>query len=100
MKTILIYFFLWCMLSVSEILTQCTSFCFCTGDTVLFGNTLDWYFSDGLVMVNKHNVSKTALGFPNPARWTSKYGSVTINQWGREFPMRGLNEAGLAIVRR
>jgi penicillin V acylase-like amidase (Ntn superfamily) len=77
--------------------SQCSSFCFCIGDTVLFGNTLDWYFEDGLIVVNKRNVSKTALGFSNPAKWASKYGSITINQWGREFPQRGMNEAGLAV---
>jgi len=75
----------------------CTSFCFCAGDTVLFGNTLDWYIGDGLVVINKRNVSKTAIWYPNPAKWTSKYGSVTINQWGREFPSRGMNEAGLVV---
>jgi choloylglycine hydrolase len=31
------------------------------------------------------------------ARWTSKYGSVTFNQYGRETPMGGMNEAGLVI---
>jgi choloylglycine hydrolase len=30
-------------------------------------------------------------------RWTSKYGSVTFNQFGREFPVGGINEQGLVI---
>ena len=29
--------------------------------------------------------------------WTSKYGSATFNQYGREFPMGGMNEAGLVV---
>lgn len=30
--------------------------------------------------------------------WTSRYASVTFNQWGREFPMDGMNEAGLVVA--
>jgi len=78
-------------------LAECTSFCFCAGDSVLFGNTLDWHVGEGLVVINKRNVTKTALFCANPAQWTSKYGSVTVNQWGRELPARGMNEAGLVI---
>jgi penicillin V acylase-like amidase (Ntn superfamily) len=76
---------------------ECTSFCFETNDTILFGNNLDAYISDGLVVVNKRNVFKIAIWQSNPVNWTSKYGSLTFNQWGREFPSRGINEAGLAV---
>jgi choloylglycine hydrolase len=31
------------------------------------------------------------------AEWVSKYGSVTFNQYGREMPSGGMNEAGLVI---
>jgi choloylglycine hydrolase len=48
-------------------------------------------------MVNKHGVAKTAATADNPAQWVSKYGSVTFNQYGREFPLGGMNEAGLII---
>ena len=50
-------------------------------------------------MVNKRGVEKTAPLPPSerPARWVSKHGSVTFNQYGREFPNGGLNEAGLAV---
>src|SRR6185295_11423871 len=35
---------------------------------------------------------------PNkPAHWTSKYGSVTFNQVGRELPYGGINEKGLDV---
>ena len=56
----------------------------------------------GLIIVNKRNVSKTAL-YPTdwtggePVSWTSKYGSVTVNHWGREFSFDGMNEAGLVV---
>jgi choloylglycine hydrolase len=32
-----------------------------------------------------------------PPTWTAQYGSVTFNQYGREFPVGGMNEAGLAV---
>jgi penicillin V acylase-like amidase (Ntn superfamily) len=52
---------------------------------------------DGLVVVNKRGVEKIALTDDNPARWTSRYGSVTFNQYGREFPSGGMNEKGLVV---
>ncbi len=33
-----------------------------------------------------------------PAYWISKYGSVTFNQAGMEFPMAGMNEKGLVVA--
>jgi penicillin V acylase-like amidase (Ntn superfamily) len=77
----------------------CTTFCLRKDATAVFGKNYDWHFDDGLVVVNKRDVTKTAA-LPPPARaakWTSKYGSVTFNQFGREFPNGGLNEAGLAL---
>jgi len=31
------------------------------------------------------------------AKWISKYGSITFNQYGRENPAGGMNEAGLVV---
>jgi penicillin V acylase-like amidase (Ntn superfamily) len=77
----------------------CTTFCLRKGATAVFGKNYDWHFDDGLVLVNKRGVAKTATPPTDgpPARWTSRYGSVTFNQFGREFPSGGLNEAGLAL---
>ncbi len=77
--------------------SDCTSICFTAGKTVIFGNNLDWYSGSGMLVVNKRNVAKTGCWFSNKPSWTSKYGSITINQFGREFPSRGMNEAGLAV---
>jgi choloylglycine hydrolase len=56
---------------------------------------------DGLVIVNKRGVVKTAIktrgAIGQPANWISKFGSVTFNQYGRELPMGGMNEAGLVV---
>jgi choloylglycine hydrolase len=50
-----------------------------------------------LIVVNKRGVAKSALSESNPAKWVSKYGSMTFNQYGRELPLGGMNEAGLVI---
>jgi choloylglycine hydrolase len=77
----------------------CSTFCLDAAGTAgpIFGKNYDWDVPDGLVIVNKRNVTKTGMTFDNPARWTSTYGSVTFNQYGRELPCGGMNEAGLVI---
>jgi len=77
----------------------CTAFVMRGGGTFLLAKNLDWAIGDGFVFVNKRGVSKEAFstGTASPLRWTSKYGSVTFNQFGREFPLGGMNEAGLVI---
>ena len=77
----------------------CTAFVMRGGGAVLLAKNLDWPVGEGLVLVNKRDVVKEAFGGSRSAalRWTSKYGSVTFNQFGREFPLGGINEAGLVI---
>ena len=79
----------------------CTTFCLDHGDQPVFGRNYDWMVGDGLVIVNKRGVTKAAWSRPhetaNRLTWTSKYGSATFNQHGREFPMGGINEAGLVV---
>jgi len=80
---------------------SCTTFLLDNGGQPLFGRNLDWYLGDGLVIINKRGVEKTANPDPfnrvNLLTWTSKYGSATFNQHGREFPLGGMNEAGLVV---
>lgn len=79
-------------------LQSCTTFCIQTDDELVFGKNYDWMISDGIVFVNKKDIVKTAFTKKNsPASWVSKYGSVTFNQFGREFPMGGMNETGLVV---
>jgi len=75
----------------------CTTFCLKSKGEVLFGKNYDWMIGDGLVFVNKRGVAKTSSEETNPAKWISKYGSVTFNQYGWENPSGGMNEAGLVI---
>jgi penicillin V acylase-like amidase (Ntn superfamily) len=77
----------------------CTTFVMQDKGRVYFGRNLDWDWENGWVVVNPRNVQKTALVAPGnpPAKWTSKFGSVTFNQFGDEMPFGGMNEAGLVI---
>lgn len=77
----------------------CTAFVFQGRGALYLARNLDGPIGDGMILVNKKGVAKEAFGAPDaaPLRWTSKYGSVTFNQLGREFPLGGLNETGLAV---
>lgn len=76
----------------------CTTFYIYAGGDAVVGKSYDWSVSDGLVVVNKRGIAKEALvAEDNRARWTSTYGSVTFNQYGREMPMGGINEVGLVV---
>ena len=80
-----------------QVTYACTTFCFLQDNAWIYGRNYDWYTEHCLIMVNKRGVTKTALTKDNPAQWKSKYGSITFNQYGREFPLGGMNEAGLVI---
>ena len=75
----------------------CTTFCFSENREWIFGRNYDWSIEDCLIVVNKRSVLKTAFTRDNPATWISRYGSITFNQYGREFPLGGMNQAGLVI---
>ncbi|MCP4542198.1 MAG: serine hydrolase [Chloroflexi bacterium] len=78
----------------------CTSFCLDNDGHAVFGTNFDNSIHEGLLYINKRNVSKTAheSGVTGEyARWTSKYGSVTFNLVGYQFVWAGMNEAGLTL---
>ena len=75
----------------------CTTFCLRDSGRVIFGKNYDWNIGDGLLIVNPRGLARVADSGDRPARWTARYGSVTFNQYGRDFPSGGMNEAGLAI---
>ena len=81
--------------------TACTTFNLRSGDVNIFGKNYDWSVGEGAVIINKRGVAKTATKVNGetgtPAVWKSKYGSITFNQYGREFPTGGINEAGLVV---
>jgi choloylglycine hydrolase len=78
---------------------QCTAFCLRGRGNVVVGKNLDWPVEDGLVVVNKRGTEKQSW-VPHgatPLTWVSRFGSLTFNQFGREFPLGGINEMGLVV---
>ena len=77
----------------------CTALSINRSGTPVVGINYDWYFGDGSITVNKRGVFKIANGgSPGPlASWTSKFGSISFTQYGRELVQSGMNEAGLFI---
>lgn len=77
----------------------CTTFILKTQNGLYFGRNLDWVSSHGMIVINKRGVNKESLVFPPEKNlaWTSKYGSISFNQFGKEFPYGGINEKGLVI---
>jgi choloylglycine hydrolase len=84
---------------VSREVRACSTFVLRDGQDVLYGKNFDFFMNGGYVMTNRRGVCKTALVDPSqtPVRWVSKYGSLTFNQVGQEFPYGGMNEAGLVV---
>ena len=77
----------------------CTTFCLFNGKDLIFGRNYDFPIGYGHVVINKRGVFKSAMADAGEqaAQWTSKYGSLTFNQFGRDNPMGGMNEAGLIV---
>lgn len=77
----------------------CTTFVLKSNGQIYFGRNLDWGCEDGLIIINPRGVQKTSLVMQghSPAKWTSKYGSVTFNQFGQKRPFGGMNETGLVV---
>ena len=103
-------FFILCCVFIASLLAPsshaCTTFCLDSNDALVVGRNFDWGTGDdlinALIIVNKRNVSKTAGLDPawigeKPISWISKYGNVTFNPLGREFPLSGMNEVGLVV---
>jgi len=80
----------------------CTSFCLDNNGYAIFGANYDFVKDhyDGLVIVNKRNISKSFAQPDTPGKhvtWISKYGSVSFNFIASQTSWTGMNEAGLII---
>ena len=86
----------------------CSTFMLKGEDCHLYGHNLDSGSPvPGLVVINKRDVAKESRTWKELAtgkkgdslsfRWTSRFGSVTLSPFGREFPDGGMNEAGLLV---
>jgi penicillin V acylase-like amidase (Ntn superfamily) len=79
--------------------TACTTFFINKNGQLVFGRNYDWISDAGMVCTNLKGLNKTSLkaGDANTINWVSKYGSITFNQYGKEFPTGGMNETGLVV---
>ncbi len=87
--------------------SACSTFQLVRGDTILIGHNLDEDVQvPGLIVANPRGIAKQGIGWGmvNPLgrvrpmfSWVSKHGSVTYNDFGKEFPDGGMNESGLYV---
>jgi len=66
----------------------------------LLAHSFDYSSKDGYVMLNSRGLKKTGTKVAHEMRspsWRSKYGSVSLNNYGRERPQVGMNERGLVV---
>ncbi len=77
----------------------CTTFFIHLNGKLVFGRNYDWMADEGQVCTNQRGLAKTSMKMPdgNTISWTSRYGSITFNQYGKEFPTGGMNESGLVV---
>jgi len=96
MRKILLSAFILCNVSV---LNACTTFFINRNGQMVFGRNYDWITDAGMVCTNLKGLSKTSMKTENgeTISWVSKFGSITFNQYGKEFPTGGMNEKGLVV---
>ncbi len=78
---------------------SCTTFFLHHNNEMVFGRNYDWSADAGIICTNQRGLAKTS--FPasdgKTISWEAKYGSITFNQYGKEFPTGGMNEKGLVV---
>ncbi|HJQ41418.1 MAG TPA: linear amide C-N hydrolase [Thermoanaerobaculia bacterium] len=74
----------------------CSTFALARGGQAVFGRNYDFEIGNGFVMTNLRGARKQ--GYLGTTSWTARYGSVTFNQFGKGFPMDGMNDAGLVVA--
>lgn len=79
--------------------SACTTFFINHNGQLVFGRNYDWVTGSGTINTNHRGLAKTSFQMPgsNSISWVSKYGSLTFNQYGKEFPTGGMNEKGLVV---
>lgn len=79
----------------------CTSISLLVGSNMVFGRNLEVDCDMGNIFINPHGTNKIAYFLSTcqktPAKWISKYGSITFNQISKDIPHGGMNEAGLVV---
>jgi penicillin V acylase-like amidase (Ntn superfamily) len=106
MKSLLLRSFLIMTIAYSTALSACSAFLLRGKDHCVVGFNENWKTMPGMIVVNKRAVLKRNISWENLTtdnltsrkQWTSKYGSVTFNLLGYDFPCYGVNEKGLFLV--
>lgn len=89
---------IFCFAFIPSATWGCTAF-FLSGEKgMTVGKNLDWSIDDGYIHFNKSGTDKTSFTKGSEyISWTSKFNSITFNQFGKEFPLGGMNDQGLVI---
>jgi penicillin V acylase-like amidase (Ntn superfamily) len=84
---------------IFQSVSACTTFFITKNGHFAFGRNYDWVTDAGMLCTNLRGLTKTSAKMPegSSVKWVSKYGSITFNQYGKEFPMGGMNEKGLVV---
>lgn len=87
-----------CLLT-AQYTIACTTFLINTNGQLVFGRNYDWMTGSGMVSTNLRGLFKKSAnqGKDITISWVSRYGSITFNQYGKEFPTGGMNEKGLVV---
>ncbi|KPL07288.1 hypothetical protein AMJ86_04825 [bacterium SM23_57] len=92
-----------------QTVSACSTFKLQKGDELIYGHNLNYgdIGVPGLIFINKRGIFKLGRTWselttkerlnPSSHCWISRYGSITFNAIGRDFPDGGMNEAGLFI---
>lgn len=87
------------LLLSSATANACTTFFIHHNGKMVFGRNYDWMADAGMACTNHRGLSKTSMKNEDgkTINWTSQYGSLSFNQYGKEFPTGGMNEKGLVV---
>lgn len=87
-----------CFIFLQPILA-CSTFFINKNGEMVFGRNYDWISDAGMICTNQKGLFKTSVKMKDgdAITWVSKYGSITFNQYGKEFPTGGMNEKGLVV---
>ncbi len=82
-----------------SLLCACTTFFMNKNGQLIFGRNYDWVTDAGMVCTNLKGLFKTSMKEEGgeTINWVSRYGSISFNQYGKEFPTGGMNEKGLVV---
>lgn len=108
LKSVLLFFLAIIVMNTTNIFS-CSTFKLQKGKVLLYGHNLNQADMDvpGMVFINKRGIFKHGRSFSellfkdqrnaSNFTWISRFGSVTFNAFGRDFPDGGMNEEGLYI---